>query len=296
MKHLPSPPPAITPTEYLVQPKIADAYRYLGVCPRSQTMISFSLTHNAPILFILPCGTWSCRVCAEVKIKKLSHGVMRAEPNRLLTLTVNPALYASRKEAWEQTRKQVPILIRQLRKRFGDIEYLRVTEVTAAGWPHYHLLVRSGFLPQPVVKRMWAELTGAYIVDLRQVTKSWSAYKYLVKYLSKLHRLEWTNRHVSVSKNFIPKEESDDYEPIEHDEGEFINEHPAAVVTDRFAHHCLKRLSNNAHLVVPIESYRGFGDLQSRADAITEANEHRDSRPSSGVRPPSTQQLCRKPT
>ena len=205
MHRMPPEPKTEVPHEYLVTNRIADSYSYLGVCPRSQTLLSYSLTHSATVLFVLPCGTWSCRVCAEAKIKKLAHAVQAAQPNRLLTLTVNPALYESRKDAWEKTRKLVPILIRTLRKRFGSIEYLRVTEVTSAGWPHYHLLVRSDYLPQQVVKNEWSKLTGATIVDLRKVTRSWSAYKYLVKYLSKLHRLEWTNRHVSLSKNFVPK-------------------------------------------------------------------------------------------
>jgi hypothetical protein len=99
--------------------------------------------------------------------------------------------------------------------KYGEVEYLRVTEVTKKGWPHYHLLLRSGFLPHKVVKTLWAELTGATIVDLRQVKKSFSAYQYLVKYLSKLHRLEWTERHVSVSKNFAPKVEWAPDNPIE---------------------------------------------------------------------------------
>ena len=36
---------------------------------------------------------------------------------------------------------------------------------------------------------------------------------YLVKYLSKMHKLEWTNRHVSFSKKFFPPSEPPDKNP-----------------------------------------------------------------------------------
>jgi hypothetical protein len=51
---------------------------------------------------------------------------------------------------------------------------------------------------------MWEKLTGARIVDVRQVKQSFQTYTYLVKYLSKLHNLEWTERHVSYSRGFFP--------------------------------------------------------------------------------------------
>lgn len=250
MDYTPKPPPDQVPDTYLVTPTPALAFRYLGVCPHSQTLIAYSLTFQATVLFALPCRTWSCRVCAETKIKAMAIAVQLAAPNRLLTLTVDPALYLSRKEAWEKTRKCVPILIRRLRKKFGEIEYLRVTEVTKAGWPHYHLLVRSSFLPHSVVKAYWSELTGARIVDLRQVTKSFSAYKYLVKYLSKLHKLEWTERHVSMSRGFAPKKKWEPEIELNTAEPEFIRSHPAYVIMERYDGLRLQRIGKNAHLVL----------------------------------------------
>jgi hypothetical protein len=244
--------PPVSPPEqrYLVTAVPSDAYRYFATCPNARTLVAYSFTHGAQILFSLPCRTWSCRPCAEVKIKKLAVQVQQAEPNRLLTLTVNPALYSSRKEAWEETRREVPILIRRLRKRFGDIEYLRVTEVTRKGWPHYHLLVRSAYLPHSVVKDYWAAQTGATIVDIRQVKKSFSAYKYLVKYLAKLHRLEWTERHVSMSKKFAPDFKSEQNDGLVTAEPEFIQSHPTWVVLERFQGATLQRVSPNAHLIL----------------------------------------------
>lgn len=249
MHSTPKPPVVQPPQEYLVTNIPSLAFQYLGTCPRSQSLVAYSLTYEATVLFALPCRTWSCRPCAETKIKALAATVLLAAPNRLLTLTVNPALYSSRREAWENTRKCVPLLIRRLRKDFGEIEYLRVTEVTKNGYPHYHLLVRSGFLPHSVVKRYWSELTGATIVDIRQVTKSWSAYKYLVKYLAKLHQLEWTERHVSMSRNFALKSKWKPDVNLETAEPEFIREHPAYVILERYQGLRLQRISPNTHIV-----------------------------------------------
>lgn len=250
MHHTPKPPDIPPPDTYLVTNTPSLAFRYLDVCPRSQTLIAYSLAFEALVLFALPCRTWSCRICAETKIKALAATVQLAAPNRLLTLTVDPALYSSRREAWQKTRKCVPLLIRQLRKKFGEIEYLRVTEVTAKGWPHYHLLVRSGFLPHSVVKAYWSELTGARIVDLRQVTKSFSAYKYLVKYLAKLHKLEWTERHVSMSRGFAPKQKWQPEINLDTAEPDFIRDHPAYVLMERYHGVRLQRISKNAHFIV----------------------------------------------
>ncbi len=250
MNSIPEPPVCQPDPTYLVQKTTSPAYRYFGVCPHAQTLSAYSLTHSAQVLFVLPCRRWSCRLCAEAKIKKLAHSVRAAKPTRLLTLTIDPSLYVSPRHAWEETRRQVPILIRKLRKQFGEVEYLRVTEVTKKGWPHYHLLVRSGFLPHTVVRRIWNELTGARIVDLRKVNQTFRAYQYLVKYLSKLHKLEWTERHVSVSRNFVPEDKWTAPDPMEYAEQEFYNFHPANWVTEHCLGSTLYRLSDHCHLVI----------------------------------------------
>lgn len=250
MKSTPEPPLCQPPPEYVVGPKNSDAYRYFGVCPHAQTLYAYSITHSLPVLFVLPCKRWSCRVCAEAKIKKLAHSVRAARPNRLLTLTIDPSLYVSPRHAWEETRKCVPLLIRDLRKRFGEVEYLRVTEVTKAGWPHYHLIIRSGYLPHSVVRQIWNQLTGARIVDVRQVKESFKAYQYLVKYLSKLHKLEWTERHVSYSKNFIPKDPWEPESPLDYAEESFHSFHPANYVAEHLVGATLHRLTDHCHLVL----------------------------------------------
>lgn len=194
-------PAVVSP--FLIQPWSFD---HLPICPRATSYFVRALPTSDETLTVVSCKTWTCRLCAQTKIRRLAAKTCLASPNRLLTLTIDPAKYDSPRAAFEATAKQVPELIRMLRTKFGPIEYLRVTEQTKKGWPHYHLLVRSAFIPHTVVKTLWMKLTGASIVDLRQVQKTFSAFQYLVKYLSKMHSLDWTERHCSYSTGFFPPE------------------------------------------------------------------------------------------
>ncbi len=206
-----APPPVKQAAQqpFLIQSRDSLSRLFQG-CDHAQTMTAYSEELLADVIIPLPCGQWSCRYCAEKKIRKLAVKTRQAKPSRMLTLTVDPKLWTDPRAAFDGTRRMVSELIKRLRTRFGEVEYLRVTELTKQGWPHYHLLLRSTYIPQPVVKDMWAELTGAKIVDLRKVKKTWQAYTYLVKYLSKLHQIEWTERHVSYSKGFFPPDEKDE--------------------------------------------------------------------------------------
>jgi hypothetical protein len=145
----------------------------------------------------------------------------------MLTLTVDPVKWEHPRAAFDGTRRHLPTLMNALRKRFGSIEYLRVTELTRNGWPHYHLLLRSGYLPQPVIKNEWERLTGARIVDIRPVDGRFSAYTYLLKYLCKLSNLGWTDRHVSTSRNFFPPEPEKPASRLQIERPENLSMHPA---------------------------------------------------------------------
>lgn len=199
------PAPQSSPRSWLVEQGI-DYRSWLGTCPNAQTLLGDDPDFRIQYVIPLLCKQWGCRFCAAMKCRRLAARTRDAKPNRMLTLTVDPSLWKNPREAFDGTRRHVPTLMASLRKRFGPIDYLRVTELTAGGWPHYHFLLRSDYLPQPVVKAEWQRLTGAKIVDVRQVLPKWNAYTYLLKYLCKLSNLGWTERHVSTSKDFFPPE------------------------------------------------------------------------------------------
>lgn len=202
-----------SPRSWIVQKNVN--YRdWLDTCPHAQTLIASCPYHTITWVIPLPCKQWSCRWCAERKCRRLAARTRDAKPNRMLTLTVDPKLWKTPREAFDGTRRHIPTFFAELRKRFAPIEYLRVTELTHNGWPHYHFLIRSGFLPHAVLKNLWHKLTGAIIVDVRPVDARWSAYTYLLKYLCKLAFLGWTERHVSYSRDFFPPEKPKTADPL----------------------------------------------------------------------------------
>jgi hypothetical protein len=167
-----------------------------------------------------------------------------------LTLTVDPKCFPDGpRSAFESTASFVPELIRALRLRFGPVEYLRVTELHKSGFPHYHLLVRSAFLPHAVVKNLWNKYTGATIVDLKPVNASFRAYTYLTKYLTKMHKLDWTERHVSYSRNFFPPTKKPDTPDL----GDFhrYNDHPFVWLAEHCPDQVITQLASLTWLLVP---------------------------------------------
>lgn len=191
------------PQTYLIE-NTDDYHNRFNGCPNAQTYSAFNDDLIGEHVLALSCRRWSCRYCAERRIRQLAVRTREAKPNRLLTLTIDPRLHSSPRDAFDATRRTLPILFAELRRLYGEVEYLRVTELTQNGWPHYHALLRSDYIPHRVVQEIWNRLTGATIVDIRQVKRTFSAYTYLVKYLAKLHKIEWTERHLSYSRKFFP--------------------------------------------------------------------------------------------
>jgi len=60
----------------------------------------------------------------------------------LITLTTNPEIfYNNKKKAWYSESTQMNLFLTNLRKQYGNIEYLSVVESTKKGYPHNHLVV-----------------------------------------------------------------------------------------------------------------------------------------------------------
>lgn len=222
---------------------------WLNTCPSAQTLLADLPDYRVTLVIPLPCKQWSCRFCAQVKTRQLAAKTRDAKPNRMMTLTVDPKRWASPREAFDGTRRQIAPLFSTLRQRFGPAEYLRVTELTKAGWPHYHFLLRSDFLPHAVVRNTWEQLTGATIVDLRQVKPQWNAYSYLLKYLCKLHSIEWTERHVSYSRGFFPEPPEKPPWPFELRSSTTEHLHPNTYLTTYEVGNPVARVTNSVFAV-----------------------------------------------
>ena len=162
-----------------------------NTCPSAKTLTGFSTLLDRWVVIQIRCKRWGCRHCGERKVTYLGWRCQDAEPNRLITLTISTSLWETPRQSYEATKSKVTQLAIRLRRKFGEFEYFKVLEVTKKGWPHYHLVVRSGYIPQPTISDIWQQLTGAHIVDVRAIKKTRDVYFYVVKYLAKQKYIPW---------------------------------------------------------------------------------------------------------
>jgi hypothetical protein len=175
----------------------------IPICPGSTLATAWSTEIGRSVVISVGCRRWACSFCGRRKVAALAKRVEAAKPSRLVTLTVDPSRWDSPRHAYDGTRRALSPFTRAMR-RTGEFEYLRVLEMTKKGWPHYHLLVRSGYRHYGDIQKVWAELTGARIVDVRKVKQEDQVYWYLVKYLAKQHYCEFTDRRLSWTGKFFP--------------------------------------------------------------------------------------------
>jgi hypothetical protein len=189
-------------------------------------MIGYSQSLQREVLVAITCKRWGCRFCGEQKIKKHATIAADAEPTKLITLTVNNNLHAGPREAYDATRRKIPDLVKRIRKAHGEFEFMRVLEITKAGWPHYHFIARCSYIPQSWLSDQWNILTGAPIVDVRKIKRPSEAYFYVMKYLGKQRYIHWTNRRVTFSRGYAVKSEDAPRLSLDMLMQEFHGDHP----------------------------------------------------------------------
>jgi hypothetical protein len=153
------------------------------------------------------CKAWSCKYCGHVKRKQLQSKIKAARPNRFVTLTTCGHATETPRQIFDWSRRQISELGKVIRKENSEFEYLRCLEATKTGYPHYHLLCRSGWLDQKRLSELWCKFTRAYIVDIRALSKDENAAKYVMKYLGKQTSLSFTKRRLSWTRRFFPPAE-----------------------------------------------------------------------------------------
>lgn len=274
--------PLDRPRRYLVPHP--STWRNYSCCPWAKTIIAVDPETDNLVCCPVTCKRWGCEYCAVRKIRKLAFLTNGAAPNRWIRLGVNPRNYNSPRKAWEDTSPKVPELTRRLAKTLGtEIEYLRVTELHQSGFPHYHALLRSSYIPEKILNRewalltqlpypkkgeekltihdagrrghdtekfqaklldekaspktlktLWAEATGCPYNWISKIDSTFSSFRYLVKYLTKLHKIEWTDRHVSYSRNFFREEDREKMAFPERTITERSEEHPWVWLANRY--------------------------------------------------------------
>jgi len=130
-----------------------------------------------------------------------------------------------------------------------ECEYLRVLEIQKNGMPHFHCMLRSPFLLHSLMLDEWKRLIGLpdglssadpvrkqYAgVNIKKIHSSFRTFWYLVKYLTKLHALEFTARHVSYSKNFFNPADLEEVEYAKLEDIVKYDQHPWVFLRERYA-------------------------------------------------------------
>jgi len=162
----------------------------------------------------LLCRSWNCDHCQPLRKRQLMAQAAAGDPNRFVTLTVNPSHLdnpAARLEALAWAWRTV---VKRLRREHKGkpIEYLVVVEETKAGEPHLHILLRSPFIPHHQLSQYMAELINAPIVDIRSVRGSRHVVNYVAKYIAKKPAQFGSSKRYWQSRNY---QLEDDYEQDE---------------------------------------------------------------------------------
>lgn len=153
----------------------------------------------------LPCNRWSCDYCAPRRRIQLIAQAIAGEPNKILTLTVNPRHGTSPLERRDMLHRAWKLLVKRILRRykFGKLPYMAFIEKTKAGEPHLHILLRCGYIHQRWISQQMKALIGAPIVWIEQVKSTKKAINYVAKYVGKEPAQFGTRKRYWISKGWI---------------------------------------------------------------------------------------------
>ena len=99
---------------------------------------------------------------------------------RVLTLTTSDEALVAGKDIHRSFR----VLVKRLRRRYGQFEYIAVREVKD-NRVHLHVVFRGEYMQQASISNMWQSIHLSPVVDIRAVYKARGGARYLAKYLAK---------------------------------------------------------------------------------------------------------------
>lgn len=155
------------------------------MCNRIGTIVKQQ--HGKVKAMKVTCRSWNCDECRPRRKRQLIAEVKEGEPQRLITLTVNPNWFNSPDERASELVKAWRTIRRRFIKMRGKnaCEFMAIFEKTKLGEPHLHIVQRGVFISQKWLSAQLQELIGAKIVDIRYVRSSKKVAEYVSKYVGK---------------------------------------------------------------------------------------------------------------
>ena len=204
-----APPPAVDAPAYLP--------RSVAHCGDGAAIGQCPVTHRI-VVVPLCCKSWACSYCATKLAHSWAHRIAEAEPQRLITITVNPhwhpsplAAYMALKKCWTGFVKSWR-LGRGLGHNGADrphtLEYAAIWELQpGTGYPHLHVLQRGDYVPQAYLTEWITHARVGKICDIRAVKHAHAAARYVVKYTGKdapnTKQLLRHRRLIMMSRHFL---------------------------------------------------------------------------------------------
>jgi hypothetical protein len=188
----------------------------------------------------LPCKRWSCPECGEARKRQLRRDAIAGAPTAMLTLTVNPAQYSNATErrtalisAWKiltkrilrqfalkpqhrwqlgshERHKRSEWIVRKITDKTQQAEYRRLhyfafVELTKAGEPHLHILLRAPYIPHDWISEQMQDLLAAPVVWIEAIKQASSAASYVAKYLTKAPATLSGGKRYFKSRWYVPR-------------------------------------------------------------------------------------------
>lgn len=165
----------------------------------------------------LYCRSWNCSTCRPKRKSQLLALAASGEPDRFLTLTVNPRIGADPEARLKLLSHAWKVLVKRLRRIHGPgaIEYLAVVEATKRGEPHLHILLRSPYIPWRLISAAMQELIAAPIVDIRKIKDGRQVVSYVAKYVTKAPEQFGHAKRYWHSKGYELDRKTEKFEPWE---------------------------------------------------------------------------------
>lgn len=171
------------------------------------------------IVVPLCCKSWTCPACAK-RLKRLwAERLITSDPERFITLTVDPKLHPDPHEARVAIQKAWTSFVPHWRKGRAakgdkhaipphDLEYVSVWERHKSGMPHMHILVRGQYIPQSYLRAWMIRAGVGEIVHITAVTDPRAAVAEMLKYITKaaddVSEFFKGFRLINCSRNMVP--------------------------------------------------------------------------------------------
>jgi len=157
------------------------------------------------------CHRWTCPRCAPAKRARIIAMAHAGKPQRKIELTLRPFHHdVPLRYQIAYIRLHWRRLLQRIRRTFGDFEWMAALELQKNGTPHLHILQRGPYIPKRWLEAAWRNLTGSWIVWIKQVDRSPGAIgevtKYLVKTASQIEREAPRTPVITHSRGWLPED------------------------------------------------------------------------------------------